>query len=404
MELLGVKRGIVSTKTKIRIPTAHLGPDRSVTPSFLDHNTHLSRLFLLLLMALNTPDATDDADTKRITWNDPEVKAMLAELVARKDIHMSGNGFKAAVWTFVVDKVQAASPDSDPKKDKQKCMNKLSYLKKVFDFYIFVQKFSGSDWDDKKKHTTNTDEYIADFVKSYGNEYSHCFTTPCTYWTELDEIYSGLMHKATGENVQHLGTKKRRRTHKSNEVSTSTSSNPMTRAPLGPILTNASTSDNETLQASNPVAGPSRFDDELDVTSPPVSHKASKNHKHAHSDDDASKNEKSIKHQRSDSRGIACHNAEAGNRISCALKTISTVMAQPIVMSEDLSHINEIVEILKDTTLLPHDPRGKQYRTVSSALSCNTTLARVCILEQDRMCRIGILEGILEDVGLLSEP
>jgi hypothetical protein len=77
-------------------------------------------------------------------------------------------------------------------------------------------------------------------------------------------------------------------------------------------------------------------------------------------------------------------------------------MAQPLVTAEDLSYVTEVVNILKDTTLLPADPRGKLYRTVSTALSRDSAMARVFILEEDRTRRIGILEGILEDAGLLD--
>jgi hypothetical protein len=139
---------------------------------------------------------------------------------------------------------------------------------------------------------------------------------------------------------------------------------------------------------------------------PTPSHKGPKKRERAPTDDDTSDAEnmgrKPLKHQRSDSGGIARRNAEAGTQISRALDNLSSVMAQPLVTSEDLSYVNEVVNILKDPTLLPADPRGKLYRTVSAALSRDAALARVFILEEDRTRRIGILEGILEDAGLLD--
>jgi hypothetical protein len=122
-------------------------------------------------------------------------------------------------------------------------------------------------------------------------------------------------------------------------------------------------------------------------------------------DDDGSENgnipKNALKRRHSESGGVTRRNAEAGMRISRALENLSAVIAQPILTSEDLSHVNEVVEILKDASLLPDDPRGRLYRAVSTALSRDAALARVFILEQDRTRRIGILEGILEDAGLL---
>ncbi|KAJ7678576.1 hypothetical protein B0H14DRAFT_3064089 [Mycena olivaceomarginata] len=263
-------------------------------------------------------------------------------------------------------------------------MNKLTYLKEIFDRYVFVQKFSGSGWDPEEKHASNTEAYVTDFVKTYGNEYARCFNSPCPYWTELDALYSGLINKATGENVVHLGRQKKSRTTVYAQV------------PLKPISGSTSSDVEVPIEA----AGRSVFDDELDVG--PILHEAGNNRERV---DDRSVNgnisKSALKRRHSEYGGVARRNAEAGMQISRALDHLCVVIAQPILTSEDLSHVNEVVAILKDASLLPDDPRGRLYRAVSAALSHDATLARVFILEQDRTRRIGILEGILEDAGLL---
>ncbi|KAJ7642902.1 hypothetical protein B0H17DRAFT_1216272 [Mycena rosella] len=365
-------------------------------------------------MASNLPQAAappDDESNNGGTakWIVVEVKGMLHTLNDKKDTHMSGNGFKPQVWASVINKLNEVNPDANPKKDKQKCVSKLNYLKKIFDEYLFVQKYSGTGWDDTAKHATNTAEYVEDFAKTHGKKYAKCFKDPCPYYTELDTLYSGLINKATGENVVHL-VKRKSRSKKSIQTSTAAvpgaSTSAATRAPLEPVSVNAaSSSANNDASPTEGPSGESMFDDELDIAtsiSPPVSKKRER----AQMDDDGSDTEnvgkRPLKRHRSESGGTARRNAEAGTQISRALDNLSNVMAQPLVTAEDLSHVADVVEILKDTTLLPSDPRGRLYRTVTTALSRAAALARVFILEQDRTRRIGLLEGILEDAGLLD--
>ncbi|KAJ7652961.1 hypothetical protein B0H17DRAFT_1214833 [Mycena rosella] len=123
---------------------------------------------------------------------------------------------------------------------------------------------------------------------------------------------------------------------------------------------------------------------------------------HAESDDDDDEvpaNTDRRKRQKSDSSnssGVARRNAEAGTQLSRSVDNLSA-MSKPIVTPEDLSHVDEVICILQDKTLLPPDPRRKLFRLVSSALSLARALARVFVLEQDFVRRKGILEGILED-------
>ncbi|KAJ7501624.1 hypothetical protein B0H11DRAFT_1992452 [Mycena galericulata] len=371
---------------------------------------------------------TDDGGNSRAStsktpsmWLDGEVKAMLSTLSEMKETHMSGNGFKPPSLGSSRNQGQRSQPRSQPEKGQAKMHEQVKLrmprkLKKIYDLYVFVQKFSGSGWDDEAKHATNTEDYIQDFVKTYGDEYSRCFKSPCPYWIDLDSLYHNNINKATGANVEHLGKRKRttRKKNSNTSVSNATAATPNAsssthtpRTPLDPISTNLSTN-GATPTQTGAAADESTFDDELDVDLPEsIVNKGPKKRERAQTDDDASENENNgktaLKQQRSDSGGIARRNAEAGTQISRALDNLSTVMAQPLVTSEDLSHVNEVVEILKDKTLLPDDPRGRLYRAVSTALSRDSALARVFILEEDRTRRIGILEGILEDANLLDQ-
>ncbi|KAJ7484945.1 hypothetical protein B0H11DRAFT_1980233 [Mycena galericulata] len=362
------------------------------------------------------PSGNKNDPKSTVKWINAETSAMLNELAEHKATHMSGNGFKPQVWAKVVPKVIEANPDKSQQKDKSQCMNKLAYLKKIFTLYVFVCKYSGSGWDDEQKHATNTSDYIEEFTKTNGKDYGRCFTTPCPYWTELDALFDNMTNQATGDNVLHLHTKTRRN-RKPKDTTTPSASTSTSRVPLQSLANVSNTpgsadpSDLDdadvTLVDADVGAAPAAagaFDDELgSVPESPVSKKRQRADTDDENDDGASGGRQKVKRSRSESGGKARRNAEAGTQISRALENFATVMAQPLVTSEDLSHVNEIVTILKDKTLLPDDPRGKLFRTVSKVLSQDPAQARLFILEDDRTRRIGMLEGILEDAGLLPE-
>ncbi|KAJ7669154.1 hypothetical protein B0H17DRAFT_1142202 [Mycena rosella] len=228
-------------------------------------------------------------------------------------------------------------------------------------------------------------------------------------YTELDTLYTGLINKATGKNIVHL-VKRKSRSKKSIQTSTvavpGASNSTVTHAPLEPVSGSAASSSANT--DTLPTEGLSResvFDDELDIATS-ISPLVSKKRERMQTDDDRSDTEnvgkRPLKRHRSELGGTARRNAEAGMQISYALNNLSNIMAQPLVIAEDLSHVTDVVEILKDTTLLPSDPRGRLYRTVTTALSRDAALACAFILKQDRTRCIGLLEGILEDTGFLD--
>ncbi|KAJ6584533.1 hypothetical protein B0H19DRAFT_1058941 [Mycena capillaripes] len=339
-------------------------------------------------------DSDNKNEKKTAIWTDPENKALLEKLSERKDTHMSSNGFKPQVWTFVVKK-----------------------LKKIYDLYVFVKKFSDNGWDEENKYFTNAPQHIEDFVKKHGPEYKHCFSIACPYQTELDALYSGSAHKATGENVVQLAIKKPRCRNNKNTMSNVTASSSLT--PLEPISKNPTLEapiviDNDTPSHNNgSPANP--FDDELGVMRLAAHHTQNEQKTRARTIDDEgvisknnvegktgywshmelkkyktirkktdkqetlrmtddcpmsmqelgdqrsddveeyrrmctditegsdSKNKKATKHKRSDSGGLVRRNTEAGTQISRALENLSSTLALPLVTSDDFSYIYKVV-------------------------------------------------------------
>ncbi|KAJ6450811.1 hypothetical protein C8R45DRAFT_1127537 [Mycena sanguinolenta] len=369
-----------------------------------------------------------------------EAEALLDTLIEMKATHQSGNGWKPTVWTDVVKNVQAAAPDTQPAKDKVICQNKLGYMKETFELYVFVAKFSGSGWDNDEKHATKTPEYVADFLKVHGKDYARCFKSPCPYYDKLDLIYDGMINKATGENIVHLGQKtKRKRRPKADENVAAQKAGPIT-APsdtltghphcsergttpfeaitdgthraesstAAPGLPTASTEDRQPLAPLNVVGndggnveanggmGDSAvpYDNEL-VASPPKSTQPSRRRTRAESEDDDDVNPpKGRKRHKSDSSSssVARTTAAAGSQLSRAVELLSEAMTKPVVTTttttEDLSHVDAILDILKDDTLLPPDPRGKIFCAVSQALR-DPVAARCFIAETNVVRRKG---------------
>ncbi|KAJ7879050.1 hypothetical protein B0H14DRAFT_2566993 [Mycena olivaceomarginata] len=91
--------------------------------------------------------------------------------------------------------VQAANPAANPKKDQlQKCLGQ----------YLFIKKYSGVGWDDEENHAMVTAEFIETFIKVNSPKYTKFFKKPCPFYIKLNELFHGLVNKATGEHVVHL--------------------------------------------------------------------------------------------------------------------------------------------------------------------------------------------------------
>ncbi|KAJ7816566.1 hypothetical protein B0H14DRAFT_3148567 [Mycena olivaceomarginata] len=356
------------------------------------------------------PRKTDGDDGKAI-WLDPEVIALLDGLIDKKSTHQSGNGWKSTVWPGIVALVQAANPAADPKKYQAKCVSKSNYLQKCLGQYLFVKKYSGVGWDDEQNHATATAEFIEKFIKANGPKYTKCFKKPCPFYTKLNELFDGLVNKATGEHVVHLGGDKRESGKKSNapKKALALATEEKSVAPLG----DDSEKENDVVEVDkgeggSKAKGRAVFDDELsmsnfDATKSPREKATRKRERAISDDDDDTPQPRLHKRQKSDSstRSTARRNAEAGSQLAKSVETLSAAMGKPIITSEDLSHVDKVIDILKDKNLLPPDPKGQLFRIVCQKLSRDPGLARCLIIEEDYTRRKGLLEGILEDAGII---
>ncbi|KAJ7802355.1 hypothetical protein B0H14DRAFT_2614345 [Mycena olivaceomarginata] len=351
------------------------------------------------------PPCKADSDNGKAVWIDLEVIVLLDSLIGKKSTHRSGNGWKPTVWPEIVALVQAANPAADPKKDKVKCISKINYLQKCLGQYLFVKKYSGVGWDDEDNYATATVEFIEMFIKGNGPKYMKCFKKPFPFYTKLNEPFNGLVNKATGEHVVHLGGNKRKSGKKSNTPKKvlAPAMEEMSVAALG----DDSEKENDVVEVDKGEGGSKGkgravFDDELSMSNFHATksprEKASRKRERAISDDDDDTPPARLhKHQKSDSstRSTARRNAEAGKSV----ETLSAAMGKPIITSEDLSYVNKVIDILKDKSLLPPDPKGQLFRIVCQKLLGDAGLTCCLIVEEDYTHRKGLLEGILEDAG-----
>ncbi|KAJ7477713.1 hypothetical protein FB451DRAFT_1243045 [Mycena latifolia] len=349
----------------------------------------------------------------KAVWIDSEVLAMLNKLIELKESHQSGNGWKPSVWTPVIDAIQAANPTAEPKKDQKKVKSKLDYLKSTFEDYLCVKKFSGTGWDNEEKRATGTTDYIEGFVATHGQKYEKCFEKACPYYMELDTLYDGMKNRATGDNVVSFGRKSSKKNKTSNEQensgdasgSTASKTTPSNdsgaRAPMSELNIGVD-DDREGASGSNGGAG--AYDDELSRSPPKPSQPTRSRTRAVSEDEDDSDVSKARKRHKSDSSAgsssTAKRNAAAGSQLARSVDNLATSMGKPIVTSEDMSYVAEVIEILKDDSLLPPDPNARLFRHVLKALSNDRALAMGFIAEERHVRRKGIIAGILEDAGI----
>ncbi|KAJ7824201.1 hypothetical protein B0H14DRAFT_3729015 [Mycena olivaceomarginata] len=297
----------------------------------------------------------------------------------------------------VVKAVHAANPDANPPKDQTKLISKLEDLKKTFELYLFVEKFSGSGWDEDEKHASNTPEYIEDFIKVHGKKYARCFKKACPFYQELDELYDGFRNRATGEHVVHF-RKPRKRIAKENTAATSVTSASPTASPAASTSNLKSTGSVDTagdvtrrapmlvldnmLPDGEATGGLNNYDDELRLSPPRPPTKRTR----AESDDDDATDPEPkrprVKSNSSTGSSTAKRNAEAGNQITLSFNKLSDTMAKPIVTTTDVSYVDDVMRVLEDETLLPPDPRGKLFNIVSAYLTESPVRARLFVITQ----------------------
>ncbi|KAJ6525124.1 hypothetical protein B0H19DRAFT_1199132 [Mycena capillaripes] len=326
------------------------------------------------------PRAASDTEGNA-KWTDTKTLALLNGLIDKKTGSQSGNGWKPTVWPGLVDILQA-----------------------TFALYLFCEKYSGSGWDDEKKMCIATDDYIMDFIEKQGKKYACCFKKACPFYKQLDEIFDGLANRATGENVVHLGSKKKRRSRKENPPVAGPSSNANAPGSLdhnAPPRAPMTALDNmhEDDVGGGSQAGP--YDDEL-TASPP---KPRKRTRPDSDDEDATdsadpKGKRRRRHKSDSSSGsIARRNAEAGSQLARSVDGLSAAMEKPIITSNDVWYVDDVIEILNDATLLPPDPRGEAFNIVSTALTSSHPRARIFILAKDDIRRKAMIRSILQDAG-----
>ncbi|KAJ6606941.1 hypothetical protein B0H10DRAFT_1956738 [Mycena sp. CBHHK59/15] len=326
----------------------------------------------------------NEKEAVNVKWLKPKILAVRNGLIKKKDSHQSGNGWKPSVWPEIVAAVQALS------------LGEASQRPDQFELYLFMEKFSGTGWDDEVEHATNTEDYVKDFLAvwleiwAHGKKYAPCFKKAFPYYAEMNELYDGLKNRASGKNIVHFPKKRKLHatvpeTAKENptvpDLASPTKAGPSVEPRHRPPMTalnNVPHNEQNTAESQD-----SLYNDELTlvhVCSPflsPLMHVKSPP-------------KQPTKHI---SSSVARHNAEAGSQIACSIDNLSVAMLKPIVTSEDILHVDNVMRILADPTLHPLDPRGKIFHVISSALTRSPTQARIFILTEDTVHHKGIIAG-----------
>ncbi|KAF8123168.1 hypothetical protein K438DRAFT_2135975 [Mycena galopus ATCC 62051] len=294
-------------------------------------------------------------------------------------------------------------------------------VKDIFTLHLFVKKFSGTGWDDEEKHAINTPKYIEAILATHGKTYASCFKKRCLFYMQLDELYDGLKNRATGEHVIHFSQKTKRKSRRTSDkknptvsASASTSSNSTTittttpatdgipPGPLAPMNTVINIPDEGETGGGRVNVN---FADELTLSPPP---RPSRKRTRSDSDDDEAADApdatdtkgKRKRNKLDSSTSSARRNAEAGSQLARSVDNLSVAMLKPIVTTEDISFVNDVMRIPEDPTLLPHDPRGKLFNIISKALTSSPTQACIFILATNDSRRKGIISSILEEAGV----
>ncbi|KAJ7797025.1 hypothetical protein B0H14DRAFT_3494216 [Mycena olivaceomarginata] len=279
---------------------------------------------------------------------------------------LSGNGWKSTVWPDVVKVIHAANPDANPPKD---LISKLEDLKKTFELYLFVEKFSSSGWDEDEKHASNTPEYIEDFIKAG------------TRQEELDELYDGFQNRATGEHVVHFRKPCKCITKENTAAISDPSTWPAIVTPDAPMLVLDNTQPDR-----EATGGLNNYDDELRLvcvlfielhTGLPMFLQSplrlpTKRTRAESDDDDATEPKPKRPHVKSNSStgsNTAKRNAQVGSQIALSFNKLSHTMAKPIVTTMDVSYVDDMMRVLEDENLLPPNPYGKLFNIVSAYLT-----------------------------------
>ncbi|KAK6974271.1 hypothetical protein R3P38DRAFT_3296773 [Favolaschia claudopus] len=263
-------------------------------------------------------------------------------------------------------------------------------LKVRYELYVFVKTFSGNGWDDHLKYATHTDELVEEFCRVRGDKYEICFTT-------LSLILG--KRKSKQKQVTSLPATPTPSATFSAPPSTASSS----RSPLDDVDMNT-----QPAHAHDPGMPPSPRN--MTPSIPCTRHrlipkKPSKRRERAISEDDTSDSENQKASQpsvvvRTPAMPVAPQRQVA--KLLVLIDNLSAAVAQPIVTSEDPRYVDDVVRILQDKTLLPDNPRGRLYRTVSQATLCRCCPGSCFYTRRRWFSPDRIIDGILEDAGLLD--
>ncbi|KAJ7713246.1 hypothetical protein B0H14DRAFT_2644921 [Mycena olivaceomarginata] len=300
------------------------------------------------------------------------------------------------------------------------------------------RSIAGIGWDDEDHHATATEEVIKTFLE---RTTSATVSIPIRISSlfvvfELDRLLMpAILRKAHGTKQPQEEAQNKKTSDPSTSLTSTTTPNPAMAAPNSTTATTttAAAAGNDDANKENEIMeidggedsagaggkGKGRFDDELTLCvsrqsfprpycntflqSPRT--KASRKRARAISEDDDDDGARSHKREKSDSSSCSGNRASQRRGWDSDRPPPSTpssdVLTKPVVTAEDMSHVDKVVEILKDHTLLPPDPRGQYFRVVSRELAASPALSRILIVEKDHTRRKALLEGILEDAGII---
>ncbi|KAJ7705890.1 hypothetical protein B0H14DRAFT_3526201 [Mycena olivaceomarginata] len=287
----------------------------------------------------------DPTEPHNMKWTTPKVTAALNKLVERKSTHQIGNGWKSTVWLDVSKAVHAANLDTNPPKDQTKLISKLEDLKKTFELYIFVEKFSGSGWDEDEKHASNTPEYT-------------CIVKENTAATSVTSASPTASPAASTSNLKSTGS-----------VDTA---GDVTLHALMLVLDNMHP-DGEAMGGLN------NYDDELCLSPPQPPTKCT----HAESDDATNPKPKRprVKSNSSSSSSTATRNAEADSQIALSFNKLSDTMAKPIITTTDVSYVDDMICLFNIVSLTESPIWAHLFVITQSTEHCKGMIAGV--LEAD---------------------
>ncbi|CAK5268226.1 unnamed protein product [Mycena citricolor] len=356
-------------------------------------------------------------------WHESQEKALITALHEQKKAsRQSGQGFKPSSFDAVAKTVTAVYP----KEPLNACQvkTKVKYFKKPFTKYQFVQGKSSVSFNDNTGIASdNTAEFVEGFLLTYGKDkYAKCFRQPCPFWRDLCEIYNGGSDRAMGEHVMHFGNGPAHTILDDISTRAASKSNHLQRVLASPPST-VTISDNKVPMANSTPGSPSPKPAKAAKDKPSSRPKEKSKGKGKKGSVKETKHDQSFDDELSIARSSGkCTCADTDDEeddflattsrrrrqssqldVAKSITALSIAIAKP--MSDDLSHVDQVMKILKDKTLLPPDPHGHFFAAATNALCRKPAIACAFFIEDDPVCRRGIVTGLLLAAGIsVPEP